>query len=142
MSATTIRINLTRVDDDQLNLARIDDDNGACAKRKGALPEFGAAALLKMLRILDHDDGKATPSPGLRPSLQLGKPHQQAGDVVGHHCMFRHLLAAARLHEVISHFERLSSKEMKIAPRSMRIAVGASGRSFAASMFGLSRVRR
>ena len=43
--------------------------------------------------------------------------------------------------EVISHFERLSSKETKIAPRSVRIAVSVSGRSFAASMFGLSRVR-
>jgi hypothetical protein len=30
--------------------------------------------------------------------------------------------------EVISHFERLSSKETKIAPRSVRIAVKASDR--------------
>src|SRR3974390_2777164 len=41
--------------------------------------------------------------------------------------------------EVISHVERLSSKEMKIAPISVRIALGASGRSDIACMV-ISRV--
>src|SRR4051812_314907 len=34
-----------------------------------------------------------------------------------------------RFSEVISHVDRLSSNETKIAPRSVRIAIGASGRS-------------
>src|SRR4030088_2486431 len=36
--------------------------------------------------------------------------------------------------DVISHVDRLSSNETKIAPRSVRIAVGASGRSATVSM--------
>src|SRR5580693_9907981 len=41
--------------------------------------------------------------------------------------MLRHLLSTARRQQVISQLARLNSSETKIAPRSVWIAVGASG---------------
>lgn len=46
----------------------------------------------------------------------------------GRHHMFQHLLPPPGDSEVISHFERLSSNETKIAPRSERGAVRGSDR--------------
>ena len=53
--------------------------------------------------------------------------------------MLRHLSPAPGDSEVISQIERLSSKETKIAPRSLRMALGASGRS-ALTCMAVSRV--
>jgi hypothetical protein len=64
---------------------------------------------------------------------ELRKALQQPNDIAAPHRVLRHLLSARRKRRD-HQLDRLSSNEMKIAPRSVRIAVGASSRSAANCM--------
>src|SRR5580704_14384710 len=80
-------------------------------------------------RFLNDYDRERFSSPCKSLLLESRKPRQQHTNIPGSHTMLRHFLAAAGDSAVISQLERLSSSETKIAPRSLRIALGASGRS-------------
>ncbi len=83
----------------------------------------------RQARLPGSRSRKAFPGPRLRLALELGKPRQHAGDIAGRDRMLRHLRAATRRQRGDQPIRALNSKETKIAPRSVRIVAGASGRS-------------
>ena len=74
--------------------------------------------------FLDHNDWKALARPGPRLLLDLREALQQPGDIAARSECFDILSPPPGDSDVISQIDRLSSSETKIAPRSVRIAVG------------------
>ena len=80
-------------------------------------------------RFLNDDDRERFPSPRQRLLPEFRKARQQRADVPGRHACFDIFSPPPGDSDVISQVERLSSNETKIAPRSVRMALGVSGRS-------------
>src|SRR6478736_1890949 len=74
--------------------------------------------------LLDDNDRITVSGPHPTSLLKLGKPRKQLGMTACRYRMLRHLLAVPRRQRGISQVERLSSNETKIAPRSVRMALG------------------
>ena len=90
--------------------------------------------------FLDHNDWKALARPGPRLLLDLCEALQQPGASPPRSECFDILSPPPGDSDVISQIDRLSSNETKIAPRSVRIAVGVWGWSATICMVA-SRVR-
>ncbi len=80
-------------------------------------------------RFLNDDDRERFSCPRKRLLLELRKARQQRVVSPADTLCFDIFSPPSGDSDVISQVERLSSNEMKIAPRSLRIAFGASGRS-------------
>jgi hypothetical protein len=79
--------------------------------------------------LLDDDNREVSAGPRRSLAPELGEPTQKPRHVARQNRVLGHLLPAPGDRDVISQADRLSSKETKIAPRSVRIAGGASARS-------------
>jgi len=86
--------------------------------------------------LLYNDDPKALTRPQPRLLLKLCEALQQPAHIAAMHCCFDIFSPPPGDSEVISQLDRLNSSETKIAPRSVRIAVGAS--SWSVVMFMVS----
>ena len=108
------------------NLRRIDD----VAFDPFILPQHAVYPRAIQSRFLNDDDQERSPRPRERLLPELRKAGQQRAYVSGGRVVFRHFLTEAPgASRVISQIERLGSKETKGAPRSLRMALGASIRS-------------
>jgi len=92
-------------------------------------------------RFLNDYDRERFPGPRKSLLLETRKPRQQRTGIPAGTLCFDIFSPLPGDSEVITQLERLSSIETKIAPRSLRIALGASGRSGLICMV-LSRVGR
>ena len=90
--------------------------------------------------LLYNDDPKALTRPQPRLLLKLCEALQQPAHIAAMHCCFDIFSPPPGDSEVISQLDRLNSSETKIAPRSVRIAVGAS--SWSVVMFMVSSKNR
>jgi len=77
-------------------------------------------------RFLNNDDRERFPSPRERLLPELRKARQQRADVPAGTLCFDIFSLPPGNSDVISQVERLSSNETKIAPRLLRMALGAS----------------
>lgn len=91
-------------------------------------------------RLLNDHKRKVPAGARLCLVLKPGKACQQSCDIAAADRMFRLFSPLPGDSEVINQVDLLSSKETKIAPRSVQIAAGAADRSATTRMMGLHRV--